>query len=153
LNYNLKSENILKSVKISASILLFITFFSYSCELYNRSIDISLYEIKILADTTIIVNDSLNLDIREYYKLREINPYDNYPYTFIGFPYITPEIDDTSIAHVNYNYIDDTYGENFSILGLKAGETSVILHFSWDDCNNTVVSKEDKNFKLTVVEK
>ncbi|MCK4445905.1 MAG: hypothetical protein KAW56_02365 [Candidatus Marinimicrobia bacterium] len=35
----------------------------------------------------------------------------------------------------------------------RAGKTSVILHFSWDDCNNTVVSKEDKKFKLTVVEK
>jgi len=120
----------------------------YSCLFGEDGIKVDLYEKKILSDTTIVISDSLNLDLTEYFELIKSTTYDKYG----GHPDIIPDIADTSIAHINYNYKIDNIGKNFSILGVKEGITAVILNLSWMDCDNTIWSEAERIFNLSVVD-
>jgi len=100
-----------------------------------------LVEKEILSDTTIIVGNSLCLNLKDYYYLEGDR------HNLVGYPDIDPEIMDTSIAYIsNFNL------ENFTIYAKKVGTTDVSLYLEWWTCDNTITRDVTKTFLLSVVE-
>jgi len=130
-------------------IILIIILISFCSCFFDENHDvINFYEKKIVPDTTISVNEILNLDLREYYELR----WDPSGSGSIEYPTIIPSVNDTSIAHLNYNHILDQQGKGFSIIGIRTGETVVQLNLSWWTCDGTVQAYEQRSFNLTVLD-
>lgn len=136
-----------KSIVITLVLLTSCSFLLLSCYTVD-GLKIDLHEKMILTDTTIYLGNNLNLDLRKYYELIENGEIEN----FSGYPDIIPNVVDTSIAQINYDFEKCKHGEIFSIKSIRLGSTNVMLHLEWDDCDNTIRSYTDKNFIINVVE-
>ena len=112
----------------------------------SQGVAVYLYEKKPLSDTTIVVGDSLCLNLLDYFYLED--NYDRYS----GHPSIEPGIEDTSIAEVNYHYSWSDNGKNYNILAKKVGSTELYLYLKWWTSDNTVTTTTTKTFLLNIVE-
>jgi len=127
-------------------ILLLIVCNSCLDSIFDREgVVVYLIEKRILSDTTIVVGDSLCLNLLEYFYLQ--NNYDRYE----GHPSIEPGIEDTSIAEINYNYSYGDNGKNYNILAKRVGTTDLYLYLEWWTCDNTVTTNTTKTFLLNVI--
>lgn len=99
---------------------------------------------KELSDTTIQVEDNLELNLKEYFQLGEGGSGGK----FAGYPTIQPLGIDTNIAIFSYDYRKDRHGEQFSISGKSTGNTEVELEISWDGGRD--IAYRDVSFVLNV---
>ncbi len=134
------NKSLIKSASVFVLFGIAGIFIWYSCE---QGVSDHLIELQAVPDTNIIVGSTLDLDLTEYYATTG---------NFSRHPNIVPTIEDTSIARLNYNPKSDCSGSEFSILGIKVGSTTINLHLTWMDADNTVEAYQDKSFILTVVQ-
>ena len=127
--------------------LIFVTLIIFnSCLDFRRGIRVYLIEKQELRDTTIVVGDSLCLNLSDYFYLRNSTGKNE------GGPLIYPSIIDTSVAIINYNCENGENANKFNTLSKKVGTTEISLYLEWKDADYTIWANATKSFILYVVD-